>query len=215
MERDKKDVPSINVDYFSELTGDIPEPDEAAPNGEDVGERIAQIRGERGLSLEELSRMTGFGVDVLAGIENKTVHPQLGTIMRLSKALDSAMCRLISGTGNKTFEITRRGERKPVKRSTSEKGSQRMYSYFSLAHDVQGRNMEALMVELEDVADVEKSVHDGEEFIFVLEGTAHLEIGEDCFDLEPGDSVYYLSTTPHSITGKGGKARILAVLYES
>ena len=41
-----------------------------------------------------------------------------------------------------------------------------------------------------------------------------LKIGEDTFDLEPGDSVYYLSTTPHMIASKEGRTTILAVLYE-
>jgi quercetin dioxygenase-like cupin family protein len=57
-------------------------------------------------------------------------------------------------------------------------------------------------------------VHEGEEFIFVLNGMVIFRIGEERFELEPGDSVYYLSTTPHLVAAKSGKATILAVLYE-
>ncbi len=84
----------------------------------------------------------------------------------------------------------------------------------SLAPEVQGRHMEALIVQLEANPAKDVSVHNGEEFIYVLEGTALLYIAEEVFDLEPGDSVYYLSTTPHQIMAKEGKATILAVLYE-
>jgi hypothetical protein len=42
-----------------------------------------------------------------------------------------------------------------------------------------------------------------------------LEIGEDKFELEPGDSAYYLSTTAHHISAKKDKATILAVMYEA
>jgi len=52
-------------------------------------------------------------------------------------------------------------------------------------------------------------VHDGEEFVFVLDGTVALEIGGERFELEPGDSAYYLSTTPHLIAAKKNKATIL------
>jgi quercetin dioxygenase-like cupin family protein len=48
----------------------------------------------------------------------------------------------------------------------------------------------------------------------VLDGTIVLNIGEDTYDLEPGDSAYYLSTTPHLVASKKGKATILAVVYE-
>jgi quercetin dioxygenase-like cupin family protein len=74
--------------------------------------------------------------------------------------------------------------------------------------------MEALIVQLEEDPEKEISVHEGEEFIFVLDGIVEMGIGEDGFELEPGDSVYYLSTTPHHIAAKSGKATILAVLYE-
>ncbi|MBL6993228.1 cupin domain-containing protein, partial [Desulfobacula sp.] len=93
-------------------------------------------------------------------------------------------------------------------------GSQNAYSYMSLAPEVQGRHMEALIVQLEKMDDKEISIHNGEEFIFVLDGVVNLTIGKDTYDLEPSDSAYYLSTTPHFITAKTNKATILAVLYE-
>jgi quercetin dioxygenase-like cupin family protein len=74
--------------------------------------------------------------------------------------------------------------------------------------------MEALLVRLEENPDEETSLHDGEEFIFVLEGRVLVKVGEDRFELEPGDSVYYLSTVPHLVAAQQGQATILAVLYE-
>ncbi len=98
--------------------------------------------------------------------------------------------------------------------STSHEGQKQLYIYKSLAPDVKGRHMEALIVQLEEDPEKEISVHEGEEFIFVLDGVVEMGIGEDSFELEPGDSVYYLSTTPHHIAAKSGKSTILAVLYE-
>jgi len=202
----------MNMDFFEDLTGDIPvEP----PKGiEDVGQRIRKIREEKGLSLEELSRLTGFDVDFLARLEKNEAQPQLGTVIKLSKALDSAFGRLVSGVGDKLYSITRKNERRTVSRSTSSTGQKQVYTYKSLAPEVKGRHMEALIVQLEVDPDKEISIHDGEEFIFVLDGIVALEIGDDKFELEPGDSVYYLSTTPHHIAAKKDKATILAVLYE-
>jgi quercetin dioxygenase-like cupin family protein len=132
----------------------------------------------------------------------------------LSKALDSAFGRLVSGVGDKLYSITRKNERRTISRSTSKTGKKQVYTYKSLAPEVKGRHMEALIVKLEEDPDKEISVHEGEEFIFVLDGTVVLEIGDEKFELEPGDSAYYLSTTPHHIAAKRDKATILAVLYE-
>jgi len=211
MENNKK-PPHINVDFFEDLTGDISE--SSREGVDEIGKRIRTLREHKGLSLEALSNMTGFDVELLSNIETNQVKPQLGTVIKLSKALDSALSRLISGTGDRIYSITRKNEQKIVSRSTAQKGKRQVYTYKSLAPEVKGRHMEALIVQLEENPDKEVSVHDGEEFIYVLDGTIVLNIGEDTYDLEPGDSAYYLSTTPHLVASKKGKATILAVLYE-
>ncbi len=209
---DKEKLPHINVDYFEDLTGSIDNGDQGQV--EDVGRRIQLLREERDISIEDLSHLTGFSVSRLEDIENGTEKPQLGTVMKLSKALDAAVGRLVSGMGNKLYSITRKDERKQVFRSSSKKGEKKVYSYMSLAPEVKGRHMEALIVQLEQSEENEVSIHNGEEFIFVLDGTVHLNIGKESYDLEPGDSAYYLSTTSHFISAKSEKATILAVLYE-
>ncbi len=208
----KDEKPHINVDYFEDLTGEIDAP--AAEGTEEIGNRIRRLRESKGLSLEDLSRLTGFEESLLAAIENQEVYPQLGTAIKLSKALDSAFGRLVSGRGDRLYSITRSQEQKIVSRSTGKAGAQKLYTYKSLAPEVQGRHMEALMVTLEENPAGELSVHDGEEFIYVLEGTVAMQIAEDKFELAPGDSIYYLSTTPHLIAAKSGQATILAVLYD-
>ncbi len=207
---DRKSV--FDIDFFENLTGDIAAP--SAKDIEDIGTRIRAIREEKGVSLEELSKLTGFEVTFLAGIESNQVQPQLGTMIKLSKALDSAFGRLVSGTGDRLYSITRKGERRAAARSTSKTGKKHLYSYKSLAPGVKGRHMEALLVQLLSATEKDISVHDGEEFVFVLDGTVVLEIGGERFELEPGDSAYYLSTTPHLIAAKEDKATILAVLYQ-
>jgi transcriptional regulator with XRE-family HTH domain len=202
----------FDIDFFEDLTGDIAAP--SAKDIENIGARIRAIREEKGVSLEELSKLTGFEVAFLSGIETNQVQPQLGTMIKLSKALDSAFGRLISGTGERLYSITRKSERRPATRSTTKTGKKHLYSYKSLAPEVKGRHMEALMVQLLPATEKDISVHEGEEFVFVLDGTVLLEIGGERFELEPGDSAYYLATTPHIISAKKDKATILAVLYQ-
>ena len=202
----------INVDFFEDLTGDIS--GDGLKGEDEIGKRIRTLREEKGLSVDDLSKLTGFDIDLLSNIESNQVQPQLGTVIKLSKALDGAFSRLVSGVGDRLYSVTRKADRKATSRSTSHEGKKQVYTYKSLAPEVKGRHMEALIIQLEENPDEEMSVHAGEEFVYVLEGNVTLKIGEDRFDLDPGDSVYYLSTTPHQIASKSGKATILAVLYE-
>jgi len=206
----KENTPHINVDYFEDLTGDIDKGETSEVDG--VGQRIKELREKKGISIEDLSKLTGFSTQKLQDIEDGVDNPQLGVVMKLSKSLDSAVGRLVSGVGTSLYSITRKNERKEISRSGKAKKS--LYSYMSLAPEVQGRHMEALIVQLEENPEKDLSVHDGEEFIYVLDGIAKLVVGNDTYDLEPGDSAYYLSTTQHQICAKKEKATILAVLYE-
>jgi quercetin dioxygenase-like cupin family protein len=203
--------PHINVDYFEDLTGQIAGTDHGSVR--EIGDRIKTLRQEKGISLEDLAARTGFEADFLAKIESRDVYPQLGTIIKLSRSLDAAFGKLLSGEGDKPYAITRLKDRKPVSRSTSHKGQQHVYSYKGLAPEVKGRSMEPLIVQLQESQEKEISKHDGEEFVYVLNGTVLLQLGDEQYELEPGDSAYYLSNVPHWIASKTGSATILAVIY--
>ena len=205
----------INVDYFEDLTDKISLDRKSSSTGQcdQIGLRIQKIRKQKGISLIELSQLTGFDKVLLEEIEAGQVCPQLGTMIKLSKALDSALERLISNEGRLTYAITRRNQRKIISRTTSSHGQHPAYTYMSLAPEVKGRHMEALVVELEENADADRSVHAGEEFIYIIDGTVALSIGDAYFELAPGDSVYYLSTIAHRLSAKNGKAKLLAVIY--
>ena len=65
-----------------------------------------------------------------------------------------------------------------------------------------------------DDQDFVLSSHEGEEFIYVLEGRMEVCYGKHTYLLEPGDSIYYDSIVPHHVHGyEGQAAKILAVVY--
>ncbi len=179
-----------------------------------LSDRIKEIREEKGLSLDQLSKSTGFEVQMLSDIENKIISPALGIVIKISKALDSTFGALIHGDGDRNFIVTHKKDRKPVYRSTGQKDNNELYKYMGLAPQVKNRHMEPLIVQLDHAANEELSCHSGEEFIYILEGFVILNIQNDLKILEPGDSVYYQSTTPHQISAQDEKAVILAVIYE-
>ena len=74
MEKNDK-IPHINVDYFEDLTGNIKNGDKG--NVDEVGKRIKQLRQEKGISIEDLSNLTGFDVSRLQAIETGKENPLL------------------------------------------------------------------------------------------------------------------------------------------
>jgi mannose-6-phosphate isomerase-like protein (cupin superfamily) len=87
-------------------------------------------------------------------------------------------------------------------------------SFYSLAKGKSGRSMEPLIVDLRPVAGPESapSTHEGEEFIYVLQGEAEIRYGSESFRLAVGDSIYYDSIVPHRVSSSA-PAKVLAVVY--
>lgn len=180
-----------------------------------VGERIRKLRELKGLSLDDVSQRTGISEEMLESIEADAVAPPLGTLTKLARALEMKMGYLLTGGESRPFVITRKNERQPVSRHAAEQQSKYGYSYLSLSPGMRNRNMEPFLVTLSPTAEeMPGSVHEGEEFIFVLEGEMEVIIGENREVLYPGDSIYYHSSIPHLVKCHQDKpTRILAVLF--
>lgn len=180
-----------------------------------VGERLRTVRKDRNLSLTDVAQRTGLAISLLEDIESGELTPPLGTVIKLAKALDLKMGYFISGEDNLPHTIVRKNDRKVISRYNSQKGKHYGYGYESLAPRKKDRHMEPFLVTLApSETEEERSAHDGQEFIFVLEGKMEVRLAGEIHFLEPGDSIYYDSTVPHLVKCGGEKeTRILAVLY--
>lgn len=190
---------------------------DSAPESEEptaVGQRIKNLRQLKGLSLNDVSQRTGLSEEMLKNIETDAVAPPLGTLTKLARALDMKMGYLLAGGEPRPYVITRRDERKPVSRYAAQQQEKYGYSYLSLAAGMQDRSMEPFLVTLAPTSEkMPGSVHEGEEFLYVLEGEMEVFIGEHREVLFPGDAIYYRSDIPHQVLCHQDKpTRILAVL---
>lgn len=181
----------------------------------DMGKRLKEARESRGLSIFDIYLRTNIDVEQLTQIEEGTVAPPLGTVIKLAKALDIKIGYLVSGEEEKTYTIVRKDDRKVISRYDPGKEKQYGYGYESLAPQKTDRHMEPFLVTLEpSETEHERSAHDGQEFIFVLDGKMEVRLEDEIHILEPGDSIYYDSTVPHLVKCHNKETtKILAVLY--
>ncbi|MBI5585292.1 MAG: helix-turn-helix transcriptional regulator [Deltaproteobacteria bacterium] len=188
---------------------------EEVPMAQSVGLRVKAIREMKGLSYSDLAQRTGFSETLVQEIESGEALPPLGDLVKLARALDMKMGYLLVQGEAKPYAVVRKQDRKAISRYGSQKTVRYGYAYESLAPEKRDRNMEPFIVALEPRTEEEApSTHDGEEFIYVLEGMIEVQIGEKRERLEPEDSIYYDSTQPHLVRCAGDRpARILAVLY--
>ena len=204
MKREEKEIEEgINLEKHDE---------EISP---EMGTRLKKARESRGLSIFDIYLRTNISVDQLSEFEEGKVIPPLGTVIKLAKALDMKIGYFISGEEGKAYTIVRKDNRKVTSRYDSNKEKHYGYEYISLAPHKTDRHMEPFLITLEpSETDQERSTHDGQEFIFVLQGKMEVRLGEERHIIESGDSIYYDSTVPHLVKCHNKETtKILAVLY--
>jgi transcriptional regulator with XRE-family HTH domain len=181
-----------------------------------VGEKIRALREQKGLSLQEMAERTGYSSALLSQIENHLISPPLGAMIKIAKALAVRVGAFFGEDPREPFTIVRKNERRLASRFASKEGVSYGYSYESLGFDKKDRQMEPFLVTLEPalIKNEKLSAHEGEEFIFILEGEMEAILGDHKDVLYPGDCIYYDSSIPHKVQcHRELPAKILAVIW--
>lgn len=182
-----------------------------------VGEKIKQIREMQKVGIEELAERSGLEITMIQKIEQERNVPSLAPLIKIARALGVRLGTFLDDNNSYGPVVVRSGEHLKGLRFTSQSGAAREHlNFYSLAFDKAGRNMEPFIVEIEPglQSDYMLSSHEGEEFIYVLEGEIEINYGKEVYKLAKGDSIYLDSIVLHNVhAGNNQSAKILAVVY--
>ncbi|SEG32817.1 helix-turn-helix domain-containing protein [Marinobacterium lutimaris] len=165
-----------------------------------LGQRVREIRLSQNLTLEEASKLTGLARSTLSKIENEQISPTFSAVTKLVNGLGIDMPQLFTqpkrerGGGGRR-DITRSGEGRPHPTPT--------YEHELLATNLTRKKMipYRTQVRARDFDAYGEWVrHDGEEFLYVLDGEImfYTEFYEPIL-LQQGDSAYYDCEMGHAL----------------
>ncbi|TKG92416.1 cupin domain-containing protein [Puteibacter caeruleilacunae] len=182
-----------------------------------VGTKIKQIREMKQISREDLAERSDLGVDQIENIEENNVVPSLGPLIKIARTLGVRLGTFLDDAENLGPVVSRAGEKKQSMSFSNRASEARAHlDFYALASDKSGRHMEPFIVDIEpsEDTDYKLSSHEGEEFIFVLDGNIEINYGKEVYKLGKGDSIYYDSIVSHNVhAGDDKPAKILALVY--
>lgn len=182
-----------------------------------IGEKIRNFREMRMITLEDLAINSNMDPAQLRKIEKDSVIPSLGPLIRIARALGVRIGTFLDDIGQVGPVLVKAGqEQSSISFASSDPATRQHLNFYSLAADKSGRHMEPFIVEIEPelASDYKLSSHEGEEFIFVLEGEVEINYGKDLYHLSKGDSIYYDSIVSHNVhAGSDKPAKVLAIVY--
>jgi transcriptional regulator with XRE-family HTH domain len=178
-----------------------------------IATNIKNFRLSKGLSLDKLAKLTGLTKGYVSKIEHSEKAPPFSTLLKIAKALRIDMNLLIADDAESPEDMRLCIVRKDERKTVATRGTLYGYHYEALAYKKLGKNMEPYLIL---PAFEERAVfsHEGEEYMYVLEGTHEFIYGEERYSLNEGDSIYFDSIVPHSGRSIGDeRAKVLAVMY--
>lgn len=182
-----------------------------------IGEKIAGLREFKSIDTDQLALRAGLDVAQLNLIESGHDLPSLGVLIRISRALGVRLGTFLDDEDKAGPSIVKANQRESSASFSTNNASSREHILFhSLAPDKAGRHMEPFMIDISpnETKQLPRSSHEGEEFIFVMEGALRVDYGKNSYIIEKGDSIYLDSVVDHFVTAHGDTpAKALAVVY--
>src|SRR5262249_32796028 len=182
-----------------------------SPWGAGIGARIAFLRRQRSISLDDLAQKSGLTKSFLSKLERGLSVPSISTAMALAGSFGLTVAQLV---GEEQYDdaicVVRKGSRPSFMRRGSEVG----YDYEMLAAGKHFKLMEPYIMRPPlAFQDKRRFEQPGEEFLYVLSGSVEIEFASNVFRLDAGDAVYFDSNIPHRTRSlKGRIAEALVVI---
>ena len=195
--------------------------------GTGLGPRLRQVRASRQLSVRELARRVGCSASLISQIERGVSVPSVGVLYSLATELGSSLDYLLFGSGAGPDGVSAETpaadfgpavtpEPRPAARPAAivQRGCDRRI--IDLASGVRWERLTPQPEAMTDFLEVIYSPgghstderrplrHDGREYGLIISGTLQANVGFESYELGPGDSIAFDSSTPHEYLNKTG-----------
>jgi len=182
-----------------------------------VGKKIEIIRNQKNITIEQLAERCGFSTEMMSRIEQDQAIPSLGHLIKVARVLGVRLGTFLDDMDTLGPIVTRKSTLKQgISFSNKNSGSNADLDFYPMASDKSGRHMEPFLVDIKPskTGEYNLSSHEGEEFIYVLNGNVEISYGKETYLLSEGDSIYYDSLVDHHVhSADQAPAQILGVVY--
>ena len=162
-----------------------------------LGARIRDVRLGRKITLNKVSEATGLSAGFLSRLERGETNASISNLISISSVLRIPLRDFFDDADAATgpeYVLTRAKERKK-KAPLVANG----YTYNLSSGDLPDQQMSAFELTFPPGDKVQPKLvkHEGEEVLYLLEGTIEFTIGSESFVMNPGDCVHFNCEQPH------------------
>lgn len=158
-----------------------------------IGLRIKKIRIQQRRTQQDIADFCGFTKSHLSKIEKGKVMPSIGVLAKIANSLSIKISILLDEEHHET--ITHDAEDRIADNLITTANG---YSIYPFAASQEDKNMQPFFfVTRKDEHRLHTTTHDGDEFLYILEGEMLLRIGAQEYHLKAGDGLYFNGQEEH------------------
>lgn len=155
-----------------------------------LGSQLKNARERKKYTLKQLSEITGLSIGFISQVERGQTDPSLSSLKSLSNALDIKLRDLFDQEGAAHI-LVRKGEGSLLKIDAAVQ--------CELLASSLNKTMEPMIKVISPGGESGLvTPHSGEEFIYIIDGTLQVQIGDANYTLNEGDSVYFQANQTHA-----------------
>lgn len=175
--------------------------------GAGLGEKIKKIRESNSWTIEYLAEKTDQTPEFIEKVEKGEMVPSVSFLLKLSRAIGVDPGAFLSDEEKAQIED---------KRAKAFITRTKNYAYQTLTPGAENQHLRGFMITIEAKQDHKPVAykHEGEEFIYVMEGSLELTLDSKVTHLRTGESMHYNSEIAHKLKNIGNETtRCLVMLY--
>jgi transcriptional regulator with XRE-family HTH domain len=164
----------------------------------DIGSRIRNLRVQKNLTQEELGERTDLSKGFISQLENNQSSPSLDTFFAILEVLGTTPEHFFAVAAEPTKVVY-----KPAEQTVYEDADEH-YTLHWLVPDSNEKQMEPVLLTFSS-AGAFKSFppSPAETFIYCLRGTIVLRLGEQEYQAQAGEAMYFRADAPHQLRCTG------------
>lgn len=161
-----------------------------------IGTRLRKIRIQQNRTIQEIAAGCKLSKSMISKIETNKVVPSVSTLVKVAKALGTNVSVLLEENGDLSAVVV------PAARAEENlTQTDRGYRMYPFAPEYRNKQMQPfLFVARKGEVKPHHLTHEGEEFIYVLEGEMKFQVGSTEYSLKKGDGLYFNSLEKHGVS---------------
>lgn len=172
-----------------------------------IGLRLRAMRLQQNRTIQEIANSCGLSKSMVSKIETDKVFPSIASLSKITRALGTQVSTILEENGENS-EIVVKANKAEENTIKTERG----YCIYPYASSYKEKKMQPFLFIAKKGEVKEHHVsHEGEEFIYVLNGEMKFQVGDTEYLLRKGDSLYFNALKTHQVIPISDEVRYLDI----